>query len=129
MFLREQRDTEIACDRYSPAFGPDLLPGMYSTPVGVVPKPHSGRFRAGPHAPNSWIARDDSSVRFDNLQDFGSILRNVHKRYKRAPAWLFKDDVSGAYRRWPLHPFWQIKQVVTIDGLRYVDRCMECGGE
>jgi hypothetical protein len=133
MFLREQRDTEIACDRCSPAFGPDLLPGMYSTPIGVVPKPHSDKFRlvndlsAGPHAPNSWIARDDSSVRFDNLQDFGSILRNVHKRYRRAPTWLFKDDISGAYRRWPVHPFWQIKQVVTIDGLCYVDRCMEFG--
>jgi hypothetical protein len=91
-FLREQRDLEIACNRYSPTFGPDLLQGMYSTPGGVVPKPHSDKFRlvndlsAGPHAPNSWIARDDSSVRFDNLQDFSAILHNVHKRYRRAPA-------------------------------------------
>jgi hypothetical protein len=88
MFLREQRNTEIACDCYSPTFGPDLLPGMYRTLVGVVPKPQSDKFRlvndlsAGPHAPNSWIAYDDSSVRFDNFQDFGSILRNVHKRYR-----------------------------------------------
>jgi hypothetical protein len=132
-FLREQRDVEISCGRYSPAFGTDLLPGMYSTPVGVVPKPHSDKFRlindlsAGPHAPNFWIARDDSTVRFDNLQDFGTILRNVHKSHKRPPAWLFKDDVSGAYRRWPVHPFWQIKQIITIDGQRHVDRCMEFG--
>ncbi|KAF8483017.1 hypothetical protein JB92DRAFT_3034110 [Gautieria morchelliformis] len=37
--LREQRGFEIAaCGRYSPshAFGCDLLPGIYSTPVGVV---------------------------------------------------------------------------------------------
>ena len=40
-FLRDQRDEEIALDHYSPAFGTDLLPGMYSMPVHVVPKPHS----------------------------------------------------------------------------------------
>ena len=40
-FLRDQRDEEIALDCYSPAFGTDLLPGMYSMPVHVVPKPHS----------------------------------------------------------------------------------------
>jgi hypothetical protein len=45
MFLCEQCDIEIACDCYSPTFGPDLLPGMYSMPVGVVPKPHSDKFR------------------------------------------------------------------------------------
>jgi hypothetical protein len=82
---------------------------------------------AGPHAPNSWIDKGDSSVHFDNLQDFGSILREVHRRHKGPPAWLFKDDVSGAYRRWPVHPLWQIKQIVTIDGQRHVDRCMEFG--
>jgi hypothetical protein len=56
-FLREQWDLEITAGHYSPSFGSDLLPGMYSTPVGVAPKPHSEKFRliddlsAGPHAP------------------------------------------------------------------------------
>ena len=106
---------------------------MYSTPIGAVPKPNSTKLRlvnnlsAGPHAPNSWIAKADSSIRLDNLQDFGTILRNVHRTHKRAPAWLFKSDVSGAYRRWPVHPLWQIKQIVTIDSQRHVDRCMQFG--
>jgi hypothetical protein len=108
-FLHEQRYIEVACGQYLPAFGPDMLPGMYSTPVRVVPKPHSDRFRlindlsAGPHAPNSWIAHDDSSVWFDNRQDFGLILRNLHIHYKQAPAWIFKDDIPGVYWHWPVH--------------------------
>ncbi len=28
-FLRSQRDEEICLERFSPSFGPDLLPGMY----------------------------------------------------------------------------------------------------
>jgi hypothetical protein len=41
---------------------------------------------------------------------------------------MFKSDVSAAYRRLPLHPLWQIKQIVTVDGVRHVDRCTEFGG-
>ena len=39
IFLRGQRDIEVAAERYSEDFGTDLLPGMYSTPIHAVPKP------------------------------------------------------------------------------------------
>ena len=58
-FVRAQRDAEIALGRFSPAFGPDLLPGMTSIPIGVVPKPHSINLRlvvdqsSGDFSPNS----------------------------------------------------------------------------
>jgi hypothetical protein len=45
-FLREQRDIELAERRYSEVFGTNLLPGMYSTPIHAVPKPHSEKFEA-----------------------------------------------------------------------------------
>ncbi|KAJ7504702.1 hypothetical protein B0H11DRAFT_1709539, partial [Mycena galericulata] len=49
-FVRDQRDAEIALGRFSPAFGPDLLPGMclgalYSEPIHAVPKPQSEKLR------------------------------------------------------------------------------------
>lgn len=47
---------------------------------------------------------------------------NVSYRY----GW-FKSDVSGAYRRLAVHPLWQIRQVVTINGVRRVDRCNNFG--
>jgi len=40
-FALQQCDEEIQEQRFSPYFGPDLLPGMYSMAIGVVPKPHS----------------------------------------------------------------------------------------
>jgi hypothetical protein len=95
-FLHDQQDVEVCTGWCCQSFGTDILPGMYSTPGGVVPKPHSYKFclmndlSAGLHALNSWIAKDDSSVCFDNLQDFGSILCDAHKQCKEPPAWAFQ---------------------------------------
>jgi hypothetical protein len=58
-FARAQIDQEVSLGRFSAPFGPDLLPGMYSSPIGVVPKPWSDKFRlvndlsAGPFSLNS----------------------------------------------------------------------------
>jgi hypothetical protein len=35
---------------------------------------------------------------------------------------VWKSDIAEAYRLMPLHPHWQLKQVNTVDGLRYIDR-------
>ncbi|PBK84919.1 hypothetical protein ARMGADRAFT_1088068 [Armillaria gallica] len=99
-FICRYRDEEIAAERFSEPFGPDLLPGMYSTPVHAVPKPHSDDFRS----------------RLDSLHTLFSVilwyrqkdLANAHKTLV-----VFKSDVSKAYRLCPMHPLWQLKQVVT----------------
>ncbi|KZS92195.1 hypothetical protein SISNIDRAFT_400947, partial [Sistotremastrum niveocremeum HHB9708] len=65
LFVEDQRDEELRKGRFSPSFGKDLLPGMYSMPIGVVPKPNSDKFRlvndhsAGDHSLNSMIAKED----------------------------------------------------------------------
>ncbi|KAF8585603.1 hypothetical protein K439DRAFT_1615876 [Ramaria rubella] len=132
-FIHMQRDIELAEGRYSESFGTDLLPGMYSPPIHVVPKPHSDKFRlindhsAGPHALNSWISKVNGHICLDNLQDFGAILHRVLKEHGQPPAWLWKSDVSAAYLQMPASPYWQIKQIVTVDGQRHVDRCLVFG--
>ena len=35
---------------------------------------------------------------------------------------MWKSDIAEAYRLMPVHPFWQIKQINTVNGQRYVDR-------
>ncbi|KAF8587540.1 hypothetical protein K439DRAFT_1614295 [Ramaria rubella] len=106
---------------------------MYSQPIGVVPKPHSTKLRlvndhsAGPYSLNSWISKEDAYVRMDNLQDFGTILRNARKQYGHPPAYLWKSDVSAAYRRMPAAFQWQIKQIATIDGQRHMDHNLVFG--
>ncbi|KAF8585148.1 hypothetical protein K439DRAFT_1646686 [Ramaria rubella] len=127
VFLREQRDVKIKAGRYSESFGHELLPGMYSLPIGAVIKPHTTKFclvnnhSAGPHSLNSWISKEDSHIRMDNLQDFGAILMNARKKYGHPPAYLWKSYVAAAYRRMPAAFQWQIKQISTIDGQRHVD--------
>jgi len=129
-FIHNQRDLEIAENRYSLSFGQDLLPGMYSLPISAVPKLHSMNLclindhSASPHSLNSWINKSDGTIRLDNLQDLGTSLCGACTCNGSPPHWLFKSDVSVAYHRLPMHPLWQLKQVVTIDGQQHIDRCM-----
>lgn len=131
-FAKQQRDAERSLGRFSPRFK-ELLAGMINVPVHVVPKA-SGKLRlvvdhsAGESSPNSFIPKHDVHVRLDTVQH---LIRNllVHRRRNgNKPVWLFKSDVSQAYRRMPIHPLAQLRQIVTIDGDRSVDRCNNFGG-
>ena len=127
--VRRDIDAEISADRYSKPFGPDLLPGMDSMPYFVIPKPLSVKFRvvidhsAEPHSLNSCIPRDKVSVVLDNMHDLGLALRHARLTHPDEPLVLIKSDVSQAYRRLPMHPLWQIRQVVSFGTERHVDRC------
>ena len=35
---------------------------------------------------------------------------------------LWKTDVTDAYRLLPVHPHWQLKQIISFNGRRYADR-------
>jgi hypothetical protein len=132
-FVREQRDTEIAHGQFSNAFGTDLLPGMSGLPIRVVDKKGPDKFRlimdasAGEHSPNSLISREDGSVHLDGMQSLGRMLRRAHAQHPGRELVVWKSDVSRAYRLMPMVPLWQIRQIVTIDGQHYVDRCNQFG--
>ena len=80
VFVREQRDKEVRLGRFSDVFGPDLLPGMYVIPIGVVLKPHSTDLHlvvdhsAKLYSLNSMIPREAGSVKLDNLHDLGQCI-------------------------------------------------------
>lgn len=132
-FIQMTCQEEEEAGRFSSAFDTDLLPGMVCGPVFPVPKPGTNKLRlvtdhsAGLHSLNSLIPEDCRSVRFDNLHDLGSSLRHFHQIHRRGPRWLFKSDVSKAYRLVPMHPHWQIRQVLETpeEGrmMKRVDRC------
>jgi hypothetical protein len=132
-FIRRQRDEEVQLARWSKPFGKKLLPGMHASPIGAVPKSTPGKYRliidqsSGPHALNSIIPKSQVKVKLDNIHDLGTALLAVRKKHPKRKLCLFKSDVKSAYRQLPVHPLWQIKQVVTIDGQRHVDRCNTIG--
>lgn len=133
-FMASQVETEIAAGRFSPSFGADLLPGMYSPPVHAVPKPDSDTLRlvvdhsSGEYNLNSMITREDvSGVHLDGIHTLGASIIRFKDENPSTILIIYKSDVSAAYRQLPMHPLFQILQVITIDGQRYVDRCNNFG--
>jgi hypothetical protein len=57
----------------------------------------------------------------DTLYVLGKALVKVKKQHGNVPLVLFKTDVSQAYHRLPVHPLWQLRQVVMICGSYHVD--------
>ncbi|CAA7269722.1 unnamed protein product [Cyclocybe aegerita] len=127
-FAEEQCRIEISFGTFSPTFS-SLLPGMLSVPVTIATKAHSEKLRlcvnhsAEPAARNSLIPKCHVSVPLDNLHDLSRALCNA--RASLGPdsrIVLWKSNVKRAYRCIPMHPLWQIKQVVKLDGSFNVDR-------
>lgn len=105
-----------------PSFGPDLLPGMYSTPVFAVPKPHSDDLRlcshmsAGDFCQNSMMDMSETKgARLDTMHNFISALLRYRSSHPDTMLVAWKLDVAGAFRLAPLHPLWQLKQVITTN--------------
>ena len=135
-FLRDQRDLEISLNRFSDSFGPELLPGMYAMPIHVIPKPYTDNFRlitnlsAGDFAPNTMIEKSEvTNLPLDTISELGAALIAFRRAHGDVTLVMWKSDVSQAYRRMPMHKRWQMKQIHTIDGERYVDRCNNFGGK
>ena len=134
VFLRAQRDIELAKDRFSPPFT-HLQPGMYCMPIYAVPKPHSTDLRLvtdqsyGKYSLNSMI-QHDKVVGFplDNMVHFGEMLMDLERREPGVEKVAWKSDVAEAYRILPMHPRWQAKQVNKVDDEYHVDRCNAFGG-
>jgi hypothetical protein len=87
-FLEDYSRSEELAGHHSPPFGPDLLPGMYSTPVIAVPKAGSAdEFRmcshmsAGSYCQNSMMDRSETrGARLDTMHNFVAALL----RYRRS---------------------------------------------
>ena len=104
-------------------------------PIHAVAKPGSKKHclvtdhSAGQFALNNMISREDiAGVTLDNVQDLGNALRHLRQENPDLDLILCKADVFEAYRRMPMHPLWQIKQVVSFGSKRHVDRCNVFGG-
>jgi len=134
-FLREQRDVEISLNRFSKSFGPDLLPGMYAMLIHVIPKPSTVNFQlitnlsAGDFAPNTMVDKSTvTNLPLNTISELGAALIAFRHIHGNVTLVMWKSDVLQAYRRMPMHKRWQMKQIHTIEGERYVDCCNKFGG-
>ena len=138
-FMLSQREKEMKADHFSNLFN-TLLPGMNVVPVHVMPKSPDDKLHlvvdhsAGPYSINSMIDHQSiTGVKLDGIRTLGDSIREF---YASCPTdlqhgkclVLWKSDVAAAYRQMPMHPLWQIKQVVNIDNQFCIDRCNNFGG-
>ncbi|KAF4618205.1 hypothetical protein D9613_011558 [Agrocybe pediades] len=98
-------------------------------PIHAVPKPNSSEFRlvtdhsAGKFSLNSMIDHDRvTGFPLDNLKHLGEMLLHFRRNNPSTRLTMWKCDVAEAYRLMPMDPRWQMKQITTVDGERYVDR-------
>lgn len=134
-FLLSQRDIEIQADCFSQPFGSDLLPRMNTVPVHSVPKPHLDKLclivdhSASVYSINSMIDQEAiAGVKLDGIHTLGDSIGALHCSDPDASLILWKSDVATAYWQMPMHPLWQIKQVIHIDNQLCVDQCNNFGG-
>ncbi|KAJ3489182.1 hypothetical protein NLI96_g2316 [Meripilus lineatus] len=117
-------DNERAQDRFSPAFT-KLLPGMYVMPNHVIPKAGSDKKRLiSNHAAglNALIDKEKVGMRPDRIEDLIHNLLVFRRTHGKSRVWLWKSDVSEAFRHLPMHPLWQIRQVVKVGNTYQIDR-------
>lgn len=82
---------------------------------------------AGPFALNMMIPQELITTWLDNIQDLGCNLLAAWHTCSNILLWLFKSDVSQAYCQIPLHPLWQLCQVVTVNSICPIDCCNNFG--
>ncbi|KJA19287.1 hypothetical protein HYPSUDRAFT_143936 [Hypholoma sublateritium FD-334 SS-4] len=134
-FLRAQRNVEIAKGRFSEAFGNNLLPGMYASPIHAVPKSDSTDLRmvtdhsAGDFSLNSMIHHElVTGYPLDNMKYVGAMLLKLRQSLpENSELVMWKADIAEAYCLMPMHPHWQLKQTNIVDGTCYVDRNLAFG--
>ena len=83
-FVEEQVAKEVEKGHFSPPFGLDLLLGMYSMPMHIVPKPGIKKFclvtdhSAGEFTLNNMISHADvADVTLENVYDLGQALHSI----------------------------------------------------
>lgn len=103
-------------------------------PIYAVPKPHSSDLRlvndhsAGYFSLNSMIDHTQvTGFPLDNMRHLGEMLFDIKRSSGNASLTMWKSDIADAYRLLPMSPFWQIKQIVTVDNQRHVDRNVAFG--
>jgi hypothetical protein len=138
-FMLSQREKEMNADCFLRPFN-TLLPGMNVVLVHVVPKPPDDKLclvvdhSASPYSINLMIdCQSIAGVKLDGIKTLGDSIREfyalspTHQPCNK-PLLLWKSDVAAVYRQMPMHPLWQIKQVVNINDQFCVNRCSNFGG-
>ena len=136
-FISSYITNEQADGRYSEAFHPEdleqLIGPFRTSPLGLIPKPHTDTFRmiqdmsyprGNPHitSVSYGINSDDFPTAWGSFDEVVSLVLSLPDNCLAATF-----DISAAYRLTPIRPDQQHHLCVFWDGLVYVDRAVMFG--
>lgn len=98
---------EVALGRTAGPFTNPPFANLQVSPIGIVPKKHSDKFRTIFHLSfpktgesiNSFIEKDDFSLQYIKIDDAIAALIQLGRG-----TYLAKTDVESAFRQFPVHP-------------------------
>lgn len=98
---------EVALGRTAGPFTSPPFENFQVSPIGIVPKKHSNKFRTIFHLSfpksgnsiNSFIEKDDFSLQYIKIDDAISALTSLGQG-----TFLAKTDIESAFRQYPVHP-------------------------
>jgi hypothetical protein len=130
--------SEQTAGRYSTGFSPadleQLIGPFRTSPLGLVPKPHSNKFRivqdlsfprdpsSDTHSVNSTISADDFPMVWGTFDDMAALILTLPPGCVAATF-----DISAAYRTVPVKPAQQNALCIFWNGIFYVDRALMFG--
>lgn len=112
-------------------FGPIDNPIVHAkiSPIGVVPKPHSDKFRTINHLSypfgtsiNDGMTDGTLYTQYDRLDSAANWIRYFGKG-----CYLAKLDIESAFRNLPVHPLDVPLQYIQFEGKAYADLCLVFG--
>jgi len=71
---------------------------------------------------------DSSGVKLDGMHSLSLSLLQFQWEHGNIPLIMFKSDVLQAYHHFPMHPLWQLKQVINVNNKCYVNQCNNFSG-
>ena len=127
--VREYIAGELEAGRLVGPLQQSILPLVHTSPLGLVPKHQSNRWRtivdlSAPrgHSVNDSISRELSSISYSRVDDaVDHILRQGRG------AELVKIDLKNAYRIIPVHPEDHHLLGISWEGSTYIDRALPFG--
>jgi hypothetical protein len=121
--IRAFRDREVDADRWSHPV-PRLVPGMKVSPMFVIWQHSKPRVITDHSASglNDGIPRDEARVKYDDMRAFGGCLHRALLDNPGKRLTLFKSDIASAFLNLPVHPIWQLRQLVRVDDILHLVR-------
>jgi hypothetical protein len=114
-------DQKIEAEHWSHPIS-HLVPGMKVSPLFVIwqhltPQVITDHTASGL---NDGILKEDAKVKYDDMRAFGGCLHRAVLDNPSKHLTLLKSDIASAFLNLPVHPIWQLRQLVRVDGILYL---------